>query len=107
MNCSVTGSPAPVVTWEHQYYGTSGFSPVVINQSNGSSRYFIKDNGQVNIILLLTLLLTLLQKLCFNDIINYLSIDNTYYLCNANNVGGSTYGMFNVRVSKLCLHCFQ
>ena len=53
VNCSVTGIPLPVVTWENQYNSTSDFSCIITNQSNASSPYFLEDNGQVSIILLL------------------------------------------------------
>ena len=105
VNCSVTGAPPPVVTWEYQYNST--FVPIITNQSNALSPYFVQDNGQVSIVLLLALLLSLLQKLCFNDLRNYHSIDNTNYQCTATNVGGSTYGKFNFRICKFCLHCIQ
>ena len=47
VNCSVTGSPAPVVTWEYQYNGMADYSCITTNQSDASSPYFVKDNGQV------------------------------------------------------------
>ena len=34
VNCSVTGSPAPVVTWEHQYNGMADYSCITTNQSD-------------------------------------------------------------------------
>ena len=47
VNCSVTGSPAPVVTWQYQLNGMADFSCIITNQSDASSPYFVKDNGQV------------------------------------------------------------
>ena len=100
VNCSAIGDPPPVVTWENQYNSMSDFSCIITNQSNASSPYSVQDNGQVSIVLLLTLLLILLQKLCFSDIRKYHSVDDTNYRCTATNVGGSTYGIVNVRVRK-------
>jgi len=48
-NCTVKGIPKPVVTWKYQTASMSDFMPVVTNQSNVSSSYFVQDNGQVNI----------------------------------------------------------
>ena len=49
-NCTVKkGIPKPVVTWKYQTASMSDFMPIVTNQSNVSSSYFVQDNGQVNI----------------------------------------------------------
>ena len=50
VNCTVTGDPPPIVTWEYQHGNMLKFSSVVTNQSNASSPYYIQDNGQVRII---------------------------------------------------------
>ena len=49
VNCTVTGKPEPVVTWEHRTASMSKYMPVITNQSNASSSYFKQDNGQVSI----------------------------------------------------------
>ena len=49
-NCTVFGIPEPVVTWEYQTMSMSEFMPVVTNQSNTSSSYFVQDNGHVSTI---------------------------------------------------------
>ena len=49
VNCSVNGDPQPVVTWEYQMVDNPGvFKPVVTNQSDPTSRYFVENNGQVS-----------------------------------------------------------
>ena len=50
VNCTVTGDPPAVVTWKYQRDNMLEYSPVVTNQTNVSSPYYVQNNGQVNII---------------------------------------------------------
>ena len=53
VNCSVTGDPTPVVTWEYQTDDNPGdFHPVMTNQSDPTSPYFVEKNGQVRLFVL-------------------------------------------------------
>ena len=108
VNCTVTGSPAPFVTWQFQHGSSmTGYDPVVTNQTNASSPYYTQENGQVRIpftvkAFILSFVL-ILQKLCFDDIRNYKLVDNTNYRCTASNVGGSVSGTFKANVRKFQL----
>ena len=70
VNCSVTGNPEPLVTWEYQPKDMPGsFYPVVTNQSGP---YFVENNGQVSVTYTYCkhYYYILLQKLCYIDIRN-------------------------------------
>ena len=46
INCSVTGYPMPIVTW--QYHDNSNpYKPVITNESDSTSDLFLLDNGKV------------------------------------------------------------
>ena len=67
VNCTVTGAPAPVVTWEYLHGSMSEFIPIITNQSNASSPYYVQDNGQVCIIFIVstTILIVYFTELMF------------------------------------------
>ena len=46
-----------------------------------------------------------LQKLCYNDIRNYKSVNGITYQCTACNVAGSIYATFTSIVSKFRMFC--
>ena len=74
VNCSVTGDPAPVVTWEYQTNMPGVFNPVVTNQSDAASPYFVENNGQVSvthIYILVSLLLASIKLLVLAEAMLY------------------------------------
>ena len=52
------GAPTPNVTWEYENMNYTNV-PVITNQSDPSSPYYLEDNGQVKTITLISILLTL------------------------------------------------
>ena len=47
IDCSVTGSPVPTVTWSYHSNDSQFTTPIITNDSNSKSGIFIFDNGQV------------------------------------------------------------
>ena len=68
VNCSVTGDPQAVVTWEYQTK-PGVFNSVVTNQSNQTSPYYVEDNGQVSVTLIVNVIHVIIKLLVFAEVV--------------------------------------
>ena len=70
VNCSVTGDPPPVVTWEYQTNDNPGvFNSVVTNQSDPTSPYYVENNGQVSVTCIVNVIHAIIKLLVFAEVV--------------------------------------
>ena len=49
-NISVTGTPKPIGTWFYYNITTYCYDPVITNESDPSSSYFVEEEGEVCVV---------------------------------------------------------